>query len=122
MIRRILTGIKRFILWDYPRASWQYDIMVALILAFIFFTPREWFRDQPRIPGASRIARLQTGHGTEVFFIESELLEEVAPAERPRVAAEMLQQRAGVRRSPVRLEAIHDSENELRGYLAFIEP
>ena len=38
--------LKRFILWDYPRASWQYDVMVGIILAFIFLTPREWFRDQ----------------------------------------------------------------------------
>ena len=43
-------GLKRFILWDYPRASWQYDVMVGVILAFIFLTPRSWFRDQPRTP------------------------------------------------------------------------
>jgi hypothetical protein len=43
-----LTGLKRFILWDYPRAGWQYDLMVGLILAFIFLTPRDWFRDQTR--------------------------------------------------------------------------
>src|SRR5438309_1891400 len=45
--------LKRFILWDFPRASWQYDLIVALILAFIFLTPRDLFRDQPRIPHAS---------------------------------------------------------------------
>ena len=27
--------LKRFILWDYPRASWQYDVMVGVILAFL---------------------------------------------------------------------------------------
>ena len=32
--------LKRFILWDFPRASWQYDVIVAVILAFIFLTPR----------------------------------------------------------------------------------
>ena len=59
MIGRVLTGIKRFILWDYPRASRAYDLMVGIILAFIFLTPREWFRDQPRIPPkASSIAML----------------------------------------------------------------
>ena len=40
--------LKRFILWDYPRASWQYDVMVGLILAFIFLTPKTIFRDQPK--------------------------------------------------------------------------
>lgn len=37
-----------FLWWSYPRGSLQYDIMVAIILAFIFLTPRHWFRDQPR--------------------------------------------------------------------------
>ena len=27
------TGLKRFILWDYPRGSRQYDVMVVIILA-----------------------------------------------------------------------------------------
>ena len=30
------NGLKRFVLWDYARATWQYDVMVAIILAFIF--------------------------------------------------------------------------------------
>ena len=50
--------LKRFILWDFPRASWQYDVMVGIILGFIFLTPRDWFRDQARIPNASSIAML----------------------------------------------------------------
>ena len=25
--------LKRFILWDFPRGSWQYDVMVGIILA-----------------------------------------------------------------------------------------
>ncbi len=43
-----MSALKRFILWDYARASWQYDVIVALILAFIFLTPHELFRDQPK--------------------------------------------------------------------------
>jgi len=37
-----------FLWWSYPRGSLEYDIMVAIILAFIFLTPRHLFRDQPR--------------------------------------------------------------------------
>ena len=40
--------MKRLIFWDFPRASWQYDIAVAVILAFIFITPKAIFKDQPR--------------------------------------------------------------------------
>jgi hypothetical protein len=69
--------LKRFILWDYPRASWQYDVMVGLILAFIFLTPRDWFRDQPRIPNASNVAMLPSDHGSSVLWLDSELLAQV---------------------------------------------
>ena len=33
--------LKRFILWDFPRATWQYDVMVGIILAFIFLIDRK---------------------------------------------------------------------------------
>jgi hypothetical protein len=118
----ILTGIKRFVLWDYARASWQYDVMVGLILAFLFLTPREWFRDQPRIPRASKIAMLQGEHGTNVFWIESELLAEVAEAERPAKALEMLKAQTGEAQRLIRLEPVFDSEKEIKGYMAFTRP
>ena len=31
------STLGRFIFWEFPRASWQYDVMVGLILAFILF-------------------------------------------------------------------------------------
>src|SRR5205809_7992994 len=68
---------KRFILWDYPRASWQYDIIVALILAFIFLTLREWFRDQPRIPYVRSIAALPNA-----FFVVPETLDTIPENQR----------------------------------------
>src|SRR5947209_19737787 len=34
---------KRIILWSYGRTTWQYDILCALILAFVFLTPKSWF-------------------------------------------------------------------------------
>lgn len=40
--------IKSFVWWSYPRASLEYDIMVGIILAFIFLVPRSFFHDQPR--------------------------------------------------------------------------
>jgi hypothetical protein len=56
------TGRKlaSFLWWTYPRGSLEYDIMVGIILAFIFFTPRHFFRDTPRpLPAAdAAFARL----------------------------------------------------------------
>src|SRR5437868_14802188 len=62
---------KRLIFWDFARASWQYDVVVALILLFIFATPREWFHDQPR---ASSVVLLSPSHGVNRVFIAADLL------------------------------------------------
>jgi hypothetical protein len=49
------TKLASYLWWSYPRGSLQYDIMVGIILAFIFLTPRHFFRDQPR-PQAAHAA------------------------------------------------------------------
>ncbi len=122
MVRKVLTGFKRFVLWDYARATWQYDVMVGLILCFLFLTPREWFRDQPRVPQANPVAALQGAHGTNVYWIDAEMLSNTPEAARARKAAEILRQRTGTRQDIVRLEQILDSESELKGYMAFTRP
>ena len=117
------TGLKRFVLWDYPRASWQYDVMVAIILAFIFLTPREWFKDQQRIPRASNIAMLPGEHSSDMYWIDPELLSGVPENQRFPKLAEILKARIGKKQSVLRLQPIYDdSENELKGYVAFTKP
>ena len=113
-----MNGLKRFILWDYPRAVWQYDVMVAIIVAFIFVTPREWFRDQPR---ASNVVMVPSEQGS-AFWIDTELLDGVAEAERPTRAGAMIQTRTGKKHAVSRVEPIFDSEKEIRGYMAFTTP
>jgi hypothetical protein len=117
-MRGVLTGIKRFILWDYSRATWQYDVMVGLILAFLFLTPRGWFRDQARLPRANKIAMLQGGHGTSVYWIDSALLTSIPEPQRLDKVREMLRAR-GETQTVVRLEPALDSEAETTGYIAF---
>ena len=117
------SGLKRFVLWDYLRASWQYDVMVAIILAFIFLMPREWFRDQPRIPRASNIAMLPGENGSNMYLIDPELLSGVPESQQLSKLAEILKIRTGKRQSVLRVQPIYDdSENELKGYMAFTTP
>ena len=89
---------KRFILWDYPRASWQYDVMVGIIVAFIFLTPRAWFRDQPRIPKASNIFLLRKENGQSKFWVPAGLV------------------------PGTKVELVLDSEDEPLGYTVFTRP
>lgn len=51
-MKRIL---KSYFYWTYPRGNVHYDVMVTMILLFIFVTPHLWdFGDKP-----SRISELQ---------------------------------------------------------------
>lgn len=34
-------------MWTHPRGGFHYDVMVTVILAFIFLTPRQLFKDSP---------------------------------------------------------------------------
>ena len=115
-----LNSLKRFILWDYPRASWQYDVMVVLILAFIFLTPRHYFRDQPK---AKNIVMLQGENASNVFWIDPGLLEGCSEEERPaRVEALIKAQSRGKRQRLIRVDPIFDSEDEIQGFMAFSKP
>ena len=114
-----MSRFRRFIFWDYQRASLQYDIMVALIVAFIFLVPRQWFKDQPK---ASTVVMLPTAHGSDAFWIDSEVLIGVPEAERSERAAQLVRARTGHKETIVRLEPIVDSEQEIKGYMAFTAP
>jgi hypothetical protein len=47
--RRVLSlpalVIWNALFWTYERATWQYDLMVIAILAFVWLTPPEWLND-----------------------------------------------------------------------------
>jgi hypothetical protein len=92
--------------------------VVAVILAFIFLMPREWFRDQPK---ASSIVMLPAEHsGSQgVFWIEPELLTGVPEADRPAQASILLRNKTGKKPTISRLEPIFDSEKEIKGFMAF---
>ena len=96
--------------------------MVGVILAFIFLTPRIWFRDQPRTPQASQVAVLGAGHGSNVFWIEPELLAGVPEDQRLAKLPGILKSRTGKTHAIARIEPILDSEGEVEGYMAFAKP
>jgi hypothetical protein len=111
--------LKRFILWDYKRGSWQYDVMVGIILAFIFLTPREVFRDGPRLPKPHGIAMLPSENGQAPFYVDPGLLKGVAENERVDKLTEILRKSTSNPRLTItRIEPFVDSDGELQGYMA----
>ena len=92
---RILKTIRGYILWTYERGSMQYDVMVTLILAFIFVAPY-WvnFKDKPieRTPHQTEVIVFPDGqsgfiyqvdasvvHGSDPASIETDLLRTIEP-------------------------------------------
>jgi hypothetical protein len=112
-----MRTLRRLIFWDFQRTSWQWDIIVTLILAFIFLTPRELFRDQPR---AASIQMLPAQQG---FLIEPKLLANVADADLPQKAADLVNQRFKTHTTITHVEPIRDeAEGEITGYMAYTKP
>ena len=78
-MKRIL---KSYFYWTYPRGSFHYDVMVTLILAFIFITPHLWdYGDKPsRVTGLSQPIEVMSdgGHGMIITVRASDV--DVEPA------------------------------------------
>jgi hypothetical protein len=111
---------KRLVFWDFPRASWQYDLVVGLILLFIFVTPREWFHDQPK---ASSIILMSSLHGTNRVFIATDLLSTTPDPRRTERAEKLIRQRTGKAWHVLRVEPIRDeAEQEIKGFIAYTAP
>lgn len=39
----VSSSARKVAFWNYPRTSWQWDVLCVLILVFIFLTPKSWF-------------------------------------------------------------------------------
>lgn len=109
---------KRFILWDFKRGSWQYDVMVGVILIFIFLTPREFFRDGPRLPPPQGIAMMPSENGMYSFFVDPGVLKDVSEHERWAKLTELLRKSTSNPRLTItRLEPFLDQDGELQGFM-----
>jgi hypothetical protein len=72
-VNKIWRTIRDFILWSYERGTLQYDVMVTLILLFVFLSPY-WinFRDKPveRNPHPSGVVVTPEAGGGFIYQIE----------------------------------------------------
>lgn len=66
--------IRNYVLWSYERGTLHYDIMVTIILIFIFFSPY-WinFNDKPRLrnPHPTDIVVTPDANGHLLYQIEA---------------------------------------------------
>jgi hypothetical protein len=73
----IWRTIRGYILWSYERGSLHYDVMVTLILLFVFLSPY-WinFKDKPieRVPHHTGVMIQPDGKGGFIYQIEASAL------------------------------------------------
>lgn len=75
--RSFTQVLKSYFYWTYSRGSFHYDVMVTLILLFIFVTPWLWdYGDKPRSTAAitqNVVVRGEGGHGLIVTIQASDV-------------------------------------------------
>jgi hypothetical protein len=122
---KVRLVITRSIFWAYERGSWQYDVIVLVILAFIFLSPRSWFNDRPTL-GLS-VLRHQQGimevgrvNKTVRYLLDARLVESLdqKPEDAiPVILRQHLQKPFTVKS----MDAVRDRNQVILGYTVVVE-
>lgn len=78
-VSRVWRTIKSFVFWSYERGTVQYDVMVTLILLFVFFSPRLIdFNDRPveHNPRSTGVVVYPDGQGGLIYQVEARAVPE----------------------------------------------
>lgn len=68
----MLRTLRNYIFWAYERGSLQYDVMVTLILLFLFITPHLWnYHDRPVYNLPSQVMVDNDGSGELVYQVQA---------------------------------------------------
>lgn len=129
MARRALSKTRRFfvrsVFWTYERGSWQYDVICAIILAFIFLTPASWFHDRPTL-GLTHLRRTQgiieAGHAKDGwhYLVDARLVDSLAPLAPDDAIRTILEDRI---HKPVKIKSVvtlRDQNNVILGYTVIL--
>ena len=79
--RTVPQVLKSYFYWTFTRGSFHYDVMVSLILAFIFLTPHLWdYGDKPTSTASSTEPVQVIGDGSHGLIITLEASDVNVPA------------------------------------------
>jgi hypothetical protein len=111
----------RSFFWSYERGSWQYDIICAVILGFIFVTPGSWFHDRPTL-GLTNLRHtrgvIEVGSAPDGwhYLVDARLVSSLAPLNPNDAIRQILQRRL---RRTVKLKTVgtlRDANHVVLGY------
>lgn len=122
-VRRVWRTIKSFIFWSYERGTIQYDVMVTLILLFVFFSPRFInFNDRPTEHGplSTGVAVFPDGKGGFIYQVDARA---IPSGDDPAVRLALLRVIEPVAGAVAisRYETIKDARGRVVAYKAWVE-
>ena len=114
MLRKLGLAIYRGLFWTYERGTWQYDIMVILILSFVFLTPRRWFIDTPQAPSSGDVVLLRSEPAGKVYRLSASILGDATGNAVKQSAHAVLRSFTG---KPVEITRIEPVERDPEGHV-----
>lgn len=118
---RFKLGLRGFIFWSYERGTWQYDLIVAAILAFIFLTPHAWFQRVPNlgmvdlrhVQGVVEVGRDNT---TQTYMVDARLVQSRAAESTEEAVRQILQERLRKEYRVVGISPVRDPNGVILSY------
>jgi hypothetical protein len=122
-MKGIWGTIRSYILWQHERGTLHYDIMVTLILIFVFFSPRVInFNDKPvpRDPHLTDVVVTPDAQGGLVYQISASA---IAPGDDQSVRNQLLHaiQPISGEVSIVNYEGVRDGKGQVQGYRVWVK-
>ncbi|MGH9501503.1 MAG: hypothetical protein ACRD20_01490 [Terriglobales bacterium] len=120
---RIWRTIRDFILWSYERGTLQYDVMVTIILLFVFFSPY-WinFHDKPveRNPHPIGVVVTPDAGGGLIYQIEGTAISGTDDATVRQQLLRVVEPISG-EVSITRYEALRDRQGQVLTYKVWVQ-
>ncbi len=118
-------GIGHVFFWAYERGSWQYDLIVIAIVAFIFLTPRSWFSDRPTLQmtdlrHAQGIVEVSQSQGGHTYLVDARLVDSLAPLKPEEAVPSIVSTRVQRPFTVQSVDPVRDRTNVVLGYTVVV--
>ena len=119
----IFRTIRDFVLWSYDRGTIQYDIMVTLILLFVFLSPL-WinFNDKPvqHNPHQTEVVVAPDGHGGFIYKVDASAVGATVEAQRNAELLHIIEPISG-EVSISKVDTIRDRSGRVLAYQVWVQ-
>jgi len=118
---RVWRTIKGYIFWTYERGSFHYDVMVTLILIFIFLAPQFIdFKDKPAEHQPHQTGIFFTTEGSQIVYNVDASVVDAQDEGMVRTNLLRVIEPISGRVSITRLERVNDSSGHIVAYRAVV--